>query len=50
MQQAKVIQHHENENVPNIGCGEARHRKCKRIKLGGVHVYDLSSVQTTVVV
>jgi hypothetical protein len=43
-QQAEVIQHHENENVRYIGQGEARHRKYKRIKLGGGHVYDCSSV------
>jgi hypothetical protein len=27
-----------------IGQGEARHRKYKRLKLGGGHVYDRSSV------
>jgi hypothetical protein len=43
-QQAEVIQNHENENVLYIGQGEARHRKCKRLKLGGDHVYDRSSV------
>jgi hypothetical protein len=43
-QQAEVIQNHENENVPYIGQGEARHRKYKRLKLGGGHVYDCSSV------
>jgi hypothetical protein len=43
-QQAEVIQHHENENVRYIGQGEARHRKYKRLKLGGGHVYDCSSV------
>jgi hypothetical protein len=44
MQQAEVIQNHENENVRNIGQGEATHRKYKRLKLGGSHVYDCSSV------
>jgi hypothetical protein len=41
-QQAEVIQNHENENenVRNIGQGEATHRKYKRLKLGGGHVYD----------
>jgi hypothetical protein len=34
-QQAEVIQNHENE---------APHRKDKRLKLGGGHVYDCSSV------
>jgi hypothetical protein len=43
-QQAKVIQNHENENVSYIGHGEARHRKYKRLKLGGGHVYGRSSV------
>jgi hypothetical protein len=43
-QQAEVIQNHENENVHYIGQGEARHRKYKRLKLGGGHVYDCSSV------
>jgi hypothetical protein len=45
-QQAEVIQNHENENenVRNIGQGEAPHRKYKRLKLGGGHVYDCSSV------
>jgi hypothetical protein len=39
-----VIQNHENENVRYIGQGEAPHRKYKRLKLGGGHVYDCSSV------
>jgi hypothetical protein len=43
-QQAKVMQNHENENVPYIGQGEARHRKYKRLELGAGHVYDCSSV------
>jgi hypothetical protein len=43
-QQVEVIQNHENENVRNIGQGEAPHRKYKRFKLGGGHVYDCSSV------
>jgi hypothetical protein len=43
-QQAEVIQHHENENVRYIGQGEAPHRKYKRLKLGGGHVYDCSGV------
>jgi hypothetical protein len=34
-QQAEVIQNHENEHVRGIGQGEARHRKYKRLKLGG---------------
>jgi hypothetical protein len=43
-QQAEVIQNHDNENVRNIGQGETRHRKYKRLKLGGGHVYDRSGV------
>jgi hypothetical protein len=34
-QQAEVIQNHENANVRDIGKGEARHGKYKRLKLGG---------------
>jgi hypothetical protein len=43
MQQAEVIQNHENESVRYIRQGEARYRKYKRLKLGGSHVYDCSS-------
>jgi hypothetical protein len=43
-QQAEVLQNNENEKVRYIGQGEARHRKYKRLKLGGGHVYDRSSV------
>jgi hypothetical protein len=43
-QQAEVIQNHENENVRYTEQGEAPHRKYKRLKLGGGHVYDCSSV------
>jgi hypothetical protein len=43
-QQAEVIQNHVNENVRNIGQGEALHRKYKRLKLGGGQAYDRSSV------
>jgi hypothetical protein len=43
-QQAEFIQNHENENVRYNGQGEARHRKYKRLKLGGSHVYNCSSV------
>jgi hypothetical protein len=41
-QQAEVIQNHDNENVRNIGQGEARQKKYKRLKLGGGHAYDRS--------
>jgi hypothetical protein len=43
-QQAEVIRNHENSNVRHIGQGEARHRKHKRLKLGGGQAYDRSSV------
>jgi hypothetical protein len=43
-QQAEVIQNHENENVRYIGQSQARHRKYKRLKLSGGHVYGCSSV------
>jgi hypothetical protein len=45
MQQAEVIQNHENVNVRNIGQVEARHRKYeyKRLKLGGGQAYDRSN-------
>jgi hypothetical protein len=42
-QQAEFIQNHENANVRNIGQGEARHRKHRRLKLGGGQAYDRSS-------
>jgi hypothetical protein len=42
-QQAQVILNHENENVHNIGQGKARHRKYKKLKLGGSQTYDRSS-------
>jgi hypothetical protein len=42
--QAEVILNHENSHVRAIGKGEARHRKHKRLKLGGGQVYDRSSV------
>jgi hypothetical protein len=42
-QQAEVIQNRENANVRCIGQGEARHRKYKRLKLGGGQAYDLSN-------
>jgi hypothetical protein len=41
--QAEVILNHENPNVHAIG-QEARHRKHKRLKLGGGQVYNRSSV------
>jgi hypothetical protein len=41
-QQAEVIQNHENDYVRGIGQGEARHRKYKRLKLGGGQAYNRS--------
>jgi hypothetical protein len=41
--QAEVTQNHDNENVRNIGQGEARHRMYKWLKLGGGQAYDRSS-------
>jgi hypothetical protein len=43
MQQAEVIQNHENAIVRNTGQGEARHRKYKKLRLGGGQAYDRSS-------
>jgi hypothetical protein len=39
--QAKIIQNHGNANVHNIGQGKPRHRKFKRLKLGGAQVFRL---------
>jgi hypothetical protein len=39
----EIILNHENANVRK-GQGETPHRKYKRHKLGGSHVYDRSSV------
>jgi hypothetical protein len=46
--QAESILNHEN--VRSFGKDETPHRKYKRLKLGGGHLYDHSSVKTTVVV
>jgi hypothetical protein len=43
MQQAEVIQNHENENVRGIGQGDARHRQYMRLKLCSGEPYDGSS-------
>jgi hypothetical protein len=43
-QQTEVIQNHKNENIRYIGQSEARHRKYKRLELGGGHAYYRSSV------
>jgi hypothetical protein len=42
--QAEVILNHKNPNVRAIGQGEPRHRKYKRLKLGGGQAYDHSRV------
>jgi hypothetical protein len=42
-QQAEVIKNHDYENFRTVGQGEARHRKYKRLKLGGGQAYDRSS-------
>jgi hypothetical protein len=42
-QQAEITQNHENANARDIGKGEARHRKCKRLMLGGGKACDRSS-------
>jgi hypothetical protein len=42
--QAEVILNHENPNIRAIGQEEPRHRKYKRLKLGGGQAYDSSSV------
>jgi hypothetical protein len=39
-QQAEVIQNHENEQISSTWQGEARHRKYKRLELGGGQAYD----------
>jgi hypothetical protein len=42
--QTKVIQNHDSMNVRNTGRNETRHRKFKRLKLGGGQAYDRSNV------
>jgi hypothetical protein len=42
-QQADVVENYENEHVRRVGQGEARHRKYKKLKLGGGQAYDRSS-------
>jgi hypothetical protein len=41
-QQAEAIQNHDKENVRNTGQGEVRHRKYKKLKIGGGQAYDRS--------
>jgi hypothetical protein len=42
-QHAEVIKNYENANFRDIGKDEARHRKYKRLKLGGGQAYGRSS-------
>jgi hypothetical protein len=42
--QAQIIHNHKNENVCNIGQDKTPHREHKKLKLGGGHLYDSSSV------
>jgi len=39
---------HIKSSVRNVGQGEAQHRKCKRLKLGGGQAYDRSSVYAVI--
>jgi hypothetical protein len=41
--QAEDTQNHENKHILIIGEGGARHRKYKKLKLGGGQAYDRSS-------
>jgi hypothetical protein len=41
--QAEVMLNHINPNVRGIGQGESRHRKYKRLKLGGGYTCDRSA-------
>jgi hypothetical protein len=41
--QAEAILNGVNPNVHGIGQGEARHRKYKRLKLGGGQAYERSA-------
>jgi hypothetical protein len=43
MAKVEVIQNHENEHILSICQGEARHKKYKRLKLGGGEAYYRSS-------
>jgi hypothetical protein len=43
MTPAEVIVNRVNPNVRGMGQGEARHRKCKMLKLGGGQAYGRSA-------
>jgi hypothetical protein len=49
MQQSEVVQDHGSERVRSIGQGETRHRRCKRLKLGGGEAYGRSNYRAAVV-
>jgi hypothetical protein len=40
---SRSLSNHDNENVRYIGQGETRHRKYKRLKLGGGQAYNRSN-------
>jgi hypothetical protein len=42
--EAEIVRNHENENIRTIGQGETPHRKHKRLRLGGGHLYDRLSL------
>jgi hypothetical protein len=42
-EKVEAIWNHENKHVRGIGQGEARHRKYKRLKLGGGQAYGRSN-------
>jgi hypothetical protein len=48
-QQTEVVQSDKNEYICGTRQGGARHRKYKRLKLGGGQAYDRSSEQAAVV-
>jgi hypothetical protein len=48
-QQAEVIQNRENQHVHSVEEGEARHRKYKRVKLGGSQPYGCPSDKAAIV-
>jgi hypothetical protein len=42
--QSVVIENHEHEQLPRIGQDEAKHRKYKRLKLGGPHTENTAFI------
>jgi hypothetical protein len=47
--QAEVIQNHDNEHIRGIGLGDVRHRRYKKLKLGGGQACDPSNDRAAVV-